>query len=104
MVIAGRVADTAARTIRFADPGGALVERPLGAGGFYVVAVRAKPLDFAHVFTPSGMRCPRRAWEPRFVALDEQGRSVAETNIPLMQSVRCSSGGEVTPHGPYRQH
>jgi hypothetical protein len=104
IVIAGRVADTAARTIRFVDPGGAVVERPLGAGGFYIAAVRAKPLDFAHVFTRGEMRCPRRQWDPRFVALDEQGHSVAETNIPLMQSAACATGGEATPHGPYRQH
>lgn len=101
VVIAGRVNDPAARTIRFADPVGAVVERPIGADGFYVAAVRAKLLDFSPIVTPNGIRCPRSVWEPMFVALDPQGRTVLESKIPLAQSQRCTFGGEGTPHGPY---
>jgi hypothetical protein len=100
-VIAGRVDSRAARTIRFQDPAGSVVERPLGAGGFYVAAVQAKPLDFAPLSTPNGVRCPRETWEPRFVALDADRQPVLETTIPLAQSRACTSGGEATSHGPY---
>jgi hypothetical protein len=101
MVIAGRVASAAARTLRFEDPGGAVVERPVGAGGFYVAAVRARILDIMAIATPDGIRCPRETWEPTFVALDGDGTPVLESKILLAQSGACTSGGEVTPHGPY---
>jgi hypothetical protein len=102
IVVAGRVDSAAARGIRFEDPAGAVVERPVGAGGFYVAAVRAKFLDFSAMVTPNGVRCPRGRWEPRFVALDAEGRPVFESKILLAQSQACAAGGEATPHGPYR--
>lgn len=105
IVVAGRVDSSAARSIRFADPAGAVIERPVGAGGFYVAAVRAKPLDFSPVVTPNGVRCPRATWEPRFVAVAGDGRSVVQSTIPLAQSQACTFGGEGTPHGRYgKQH
>jgi len=100
-VVAGRLDSPAARTIRFQDPAGAVVERLVGAGGFYVVAVRAKPLDFEPVVTPDGVHCPRGTWEPMFVALDADRRPVLESRIPLAQSQECTAGGEGTPHGEY---
>jgi hypothetical protein len=103
-VIAGRVTNPAARAIRFEDPNGSRVERPLGAGGFYVAAVRAKPLDFSAVMTPSGVRCPTGRWEPTFVALDSESRSLVESKILIAQSVSCTMAGEGTPHGPYGRH
>jgi hypothetical protein len=103
MVIAGRVDNPAARTIRFEDPAGHVVERAIGAGGFYVAAVRAKPLDIMAVATPNGIRCPREEWEPTFVALDADLRPVLESTIPLARSRACVAGGEGTPHGPYRK-
>jgi hypothetical protein len=102
IVVAGRVDSAAARGIRFEDPAGAVVERRVGAGGFYVAAVRAKLLDFSAVITPNGVRCPRGKWEPTFVALDAEGRPVLESKILLAQSRACAAGGEATPHAPYR--
>jgi hypothetical protein len=78
------------------------VERPIGAEGYYVAAVRARPLDFAAGVTPNGVRCPRGVWEPTFVALDLDEHAVLESKISLARSEACTSGGEVTPHGPYR--
>jgi hypothetical protein len=104
IVIAGRVDSTAARSIRFEDPTGAALERPIGAGGFYVAALRARFLDFTAVATPTGIQCPRGAWEPTFVALDAEGRPVLRSKIDLARSRACTAGGEVTPHGPYPRH
>jgi hypothetical protein len=103
IVIGGRVDSATPRAIRFEDPAGEVVERPIGAGGFYVAAVRAKFLDIRAVATPNGMRCPSETWEPTFVALAGDGRSVLESKILLAQSQACAAGGEVTPHGPYRK-
>jgi hypothetical protein len=103
IVLAGRVRNPAARTLRFADPAGSTVERQIGAAGFYVAAVRARPLDFSPVVTPDGIRCPRGTWEPTFVALDPAGHVVLESKILLARSEACTSGGEGTPHGPYAQ-
>ncbi|HEY7019285.1 MAG TPA: hypothetical protein VH297_12525, partial [Gaiellaceae bacterium] len=103
MVVAGRVTNPAARAVRFEDPNGSRVERPMGAGGFYVAAVRARPLDFEAVITPGGVRCPVGRWEPTFVALDSESRPLVESKILIAQSVGCTMGGEGTPHGPYRK-
>ena len=102
IVVAGRARSPAARTIRFEDPAGGVVERPIGAEGYYVAALRARPLDFSPVVTPNGVRCPRGAWEPTFVALDLDEHAVLESKISLARSEGCTFGGEGTPHGPYR--
>jgi hypothetical protein len=101
IVIAGRVRNPAARVIRFEDPRGSRVERPLGADGFYVAAVRANPLDFSAVVTPTGVHCPRGTWEPTFVALSSEVQSLLESKIVIAKSEGCTMGGEGTPHGPY---
>jgi hypothetical protein len=101
IVIAGRVDSAAARAIRFEDPAGTVVEREVGAGGFYVAAMRMNPLDILPVATPNGIRRPSAKWEPTFVALDADGQSILQSKILLVQRQGYAAGGEVTPHGPY---
>jgi hypothetical protein len=92
-VIGGRVADERAGSISFTTPGGEPIVRPLGAGGFYV----------AQVAWPA--RCPRKDWNPLFVALGANGAKLAKSRIVLLHSdfdakgrvLAC--GGSVTPRG-----
>jgi len=88
-VVAGRVARQEARTIRFRDPNGTLIERPIGATGFFVAALRGKvPIP---VVTPNGVTCPNNGWKPTFVALASEGEPLLESTIPLMASRMCTS-------------
>jgi hypothetical protein len=89
-VIAGRVGRAQTTTIRFRDPGGALVERPIGMNGFFVAALHGKPP--IPVATPDGVKCPVKSWNPTFVALGSDGRTVQEATVPLMESRLCVTG------------
>jgi hypothetical protein len=102
-VIAGRVEDPKAKTLRFSDRSGATVERPIGVGGFYVAAVPGKPIEFVEIHRPGGVYCPGKDWEPTFVALGDDGTELVESRILIIDfDHRCLAGGETTPHGPYR--
>jgi hypothetical protein len=92
-VVAGRVRDQRARTIRFTDASGETIERTLGAQGFFVVGVR-------HT-------CTGESWSPTFIASDSAGNALETATITLSyvdprRPLGSSCGGfEVTPHGPY---
>jgi hypothetical protein len=74
-VIAGRIDNPAARTIRFTAPDGTVVSRPVGASGFFVAALRAPdPL------------CARDDWNPTFTGLDATGNKLAQATIPIMHA------------------
>jgi hypothetical protein len=95
MVVAGRVLDSDARRLRFADATGDDIERPLGAGGFFVVGVHQPP-------------CTGTSWSPIFTATDAQGNPVATARITLTyvdphhgERGNPCGGFEGTPHGPY---
>jgi hypothetical protein len=97
LVVTGRVQDTRARAIHFASATGEPVERPLGAGGFFIAAVRLR-------------LCPGANWEPTFTALDAKDEEIARASIVLVDVRRdpplsqgppvCGMG--VAPHGPSR--
>jgi hypothetical protein len=94
-VVAGRVADEHATTVSFEGPSGDTIVRTLGAGGFYVAQV------------PWSEHCPKKSWQPLFVAADAAGARLAEARILVLetdfdaQGRALGCGGEVTPHGPY---
>jgi hypothetical protein len=96
LVVAGRVLDQAAREIRFTSSSGEQIERPLGAGGFFIAALELE-------------MCPDRNWEPTFTAVDAGGEEVARASI-LLVDVRSDPrnpnappvcGFGAAPHGPY---
>jgi hypothetical protein len=92
-VVAGRVADPQARSVRFGDPNGEAIERTLGSSGFFVAAVHASE------------GCPARDWVPTFTALAADNEPLREAKILLIKTYpgpgRMSCGGGVAPHGPY---
>jgi hypothetical protein len=93
LVVAGRVRDQRAQTIRFTDAGGEPIERTLGAQGFFVAGVR-------HI-------CTGESWSPIFTASDSAGNRVATAKItlayvdPRHTLANTCGGWEGTPHGPY---
>lgn len=88
--IGGRSDHPAARSIRFTDPEGRTISRPIGFDGFFVASVRV----------PSSA-CGAGDWRPTFVVLDEAGDEVARAAITLLFSYPaqrvCSF---VPPHPP----
>lgn len=87
-LVAGRVQAIGAAVIRLARPDGSIVERPLGADGFFVAAVPVKLCD--------------RDWEPEFVALSAGGAEIARAVISLVEVYpdvgACALAGNF--HGP----
>jgi hypothetical protein len=100
-VIAGRVDSPQAKTLRFTDPAGDTIERPIGSSGFYVAALHGR-LPFPVVRAGKGLTCPAADWNPRFVALDSDGNLVRQAQILLVHvdERHCTAGSQVTPHGP----
>jgi len=70
--VIGHVLDESARTIRFTDMSGAVIERPIGANGFFIGAVEVR------------RGCPKRNWTSHFVALDAMRRTVESADITLV--------------------
>ena len=75
LVVGGRIADTNARAVRFTDPDGKVIERPVGPSGFFIAAVSAQ--------TP----CADGDWSSTFTALDGNAKALAQMTIPLTQTV-----------------
>jgi hypothetical protein len=89
MVVAGRIGLDGARSVRFDDPAGIHIERPLGPSGFYVSAFRAKvPIA---VVRPEGVICPEKQWLPSFAAVGGGGETLARVTIPLLRSQFCAA-------------
>jgi hypothetical protein len=87
--IVGRVLDPAARSVRFADPKGRVIETRIGEDGFFVAG-----LEVEH--------CPDQDWTPTFTASDGD-TEIARADI-LLVKVYPKLGGcgfPVGPHGPY---
>jgi hypothetical protein len=91
-VVVGRVLADGASTLRLTDPSGEIIERTLGAAGFFIVGV-----------VDTG--CPEESWSPTFTAYDTDGAVVAKSHITLVYvDPKRPDGGcgwENTPHGPY---
>jgi hypothetical protein len=85
-VLVGRIKAAEARTVRFADPDGTPVERPLGAGGFFVAGLR-RPAEESV--------CDHGDWAPRFTFFDARGDVVAERVITLAQARSTGGGAKV---------
>jgi hypothetical protein len=84
LVVAGRIADTKARSVRFTDPGGKVIERPVGQSGFFVAAV------------PTQMPCVNGDWSSTFTALDAGGNTLAQTRtISLTKTTQTNAQGQV---------
>jgi hypothetical protein len=83
LVVAGRIADTRARAVRFSGPDGKTIERPVGPNGFFVVAVT------------SAMPCEDGDWSSTFTALDGGGNEVAQTAVALTMTTQRNAQGRV---------
>lgn len=97
-LVAGRVTYPGAVAIRFADPDGAEVTRPLGAGGFFLATLSADtaPTDGL------AYACRNGEWAPTFLALDANGETVGAAEItlaglPSQRGVLCGWN-----NGPHR--
>ena len=95
IVVAGRVLAPGARAIRFSTAEGKPVERPLGAGGFFVAAVQ--------------FSCVDSGWAPLFIAANADGEELASAVIPLAWAAQSPGQPEdgparclipFGPHGP----
>jgi hypothetical protein len=80
MVVAGRIADSQARSVQFTGPDGQTVARPVGSSGFFVTTLA----------TPAP--CAGGDWSSTFTALDSDGNVVAHTSsIPLIVTKHSTS-------------
>jgi hypothetical protein len=80
-VIAGRTTDPEARTIRFSDPSGASVTRPIGSSGFFIATIRTD--------TPA---CASGDWAPTFDLLDINAAQRSTATITLGTAPAGSPG------------
>lgn len=71
-LIAGRTRDAGAREIRFSDPGGTPITRPVGSSGFFLAAIRTT--------TPA---CANGDWKPRFTVIGVDGKERTSGTITL---------------------
>jgi hypothetical protein len=74
-VVAGRVNNAAARTIRFTGPTGYEIVRPVGSSGFFVASVHVQ-----------GPLCASGDWLSTFTALNAAGGEIARATIGLAHS------------------
>lgn len=82
LVIAGRAVVPGAAAVSFSDPSGHRVERPLGAGGFFVAAVEG-----------SIATCLEGApWWPEVTVRDAEARDVLSARFPLLIPGRNAKG------------
>ena len=82
-VIAGRTTDPEARTIRFSDPSGVPITRPVGSNGFFIAAI--------HIDTPNA--CASGDWKPTFGVLGADGRQRSSATITLGAAPARLRGG-----------
>lgn len=89
-LVAGRVQALGATAVRFARPDGSVVERALGADGFFVAALAVEACE--------------RTWAPEFVALSAGGAEIASGVIALswVDADANVCGSAVSFHGPDR--
>ena len=80
-LIGGRTSDADARTIRFSDPTGTAVTRPIGSSGFFIAAIR----------TPVSA-CANGDWKPTFNVLDADGKKRGSATITLGSAPSASPG------------
>lgn len=71
-LIAGRTTDAQARTIRFSDPAGTAITRPIGSSGFFIAAVRT-----------DAPACATGDWEPRFYVQGDKGEERGSATITI---------------------
>ena len=71
-VIAGRTTDPEARTIRFSDPSGATVTRPIGSSGFFIATIRSET-----------SACANGDWRPTFSVIGADGQQRSTDAITL---------------------
>ncbi len=91
LLVAGRAADPRVRTIRFSDPTGGVVERPVGSSGFFLAALSP---------TEAPRPCSHGDWRPAFEGLALDGEVVVRAVISLAEAREnsvCVWGG---PHPP----
>jgi len=88
--IAGRSDHRDASSIRFSDPDGGTISRPIGFDGFFV----------ASVDVPWSV-CGSGDWRPMFVVLDADGNELARAAITLLFSYPSQGVcGSSAPHPP----
>ncbi len=88
--IAGRTTHPRARSVRFADPGGRVISRPIGFDGFFVASVRIPR-----------SACGSGDWRPPVSVQDRDDNEVARAAITLMFSLPSQGVcGFISPHPP----
>jgi hypothetical protein len=80
-VIAGRTTEPDARTIRFSDPTGAALTRPVGSSGFFIATI--------HTDLPA---CASGDWKPTFSVVGADGLQRSSDTITL-GSARAAAPG-----------
>lgn len=81
-VIAGRATSSGAVAVSFPDPSGDRIERPLGAGGFFVAAVEG---SITSCFEGA-------SWWPEVTVTDAEGGEVQRATFPLWIPGRNAKG------------
>lgn len=87
--IGGRSDHSGARSIRFTDPDGHTISRPIGYDGFFIASVDV-----------SRSACGAGDWRPTFVVLDANGNEVARAAITLLFSYPGQSACSFSPPHP----
>jgi hypothetical protein len=80
-LIAGRTTDPEAQTIRFSDPSGTMITRPVGSSGFFLAAI--------HTGTPA---CANGDWKPTFTSVGADGKERTSATITLGSAPSASPG------------
>ena len=98
VLVAGRVKDSHAVAIAFTNPDGAEVTRPLGLGGFFLVALQtAEPEPGAPVYL-----CKNGGWAPVFHAFDRTGAELLTAKISLASQPSGLVGSCGWENGPHK--
>jgi hypothetical protein len=86
-LIAGRTTDPDARAIRFSDPTGAPITRPVGSSGFFIATIRTKE-----------SACANGDWKPTFSLLAAKGKQRSSATITLASAPLPHTCGFAAPH------
>jgi hypothetical protein len=81
--VAGRILLDRAATVRLTGPQGDEVERPIGAGGFFVALVIAADIQTCVDGAP---------WISTLVAIDDEGRELGRARFPFLIPARDTHG------------
>lgn len=90
LLVAGRTDNPEARTIRFTDPDGNVVARPIGSSGFFVAVVPVQRSP-----------CANGDWRTTFTALGGNGAHLLSATITVAYASPHAPGVCSWPVGPH---